>query len=77
MTISLYLAIYTVFVTLAGFYMGRAIEKFQAEKRLHLEYRRSEELREVINGLLNEMSLNIEEALTPIDEVFDYEKAVK
>lgn len=71
------LFLYSAALLAAGYFFGVTVQKFRQERELFKEYRKAEELRAIINSLLNEMSLNIAEALKDADEVFDYESSVK
>ena len=50
---------YTVFIFSAGYYIAATISKSLAERALVKEYEKAEELRTIINGLLNEIDTSI------------------
>lgn len=60
---------YTIFMLAAGYFIGTSISKYSSEKALIAEYRKMEEMRVIINGLLSEISDAVDDVLTVTKEL--------
>lgn len=65
----LIITLYSIAMFAGGYFICASINKTQRESALINEYRKAEELREIINGLLNEISAGIDEIHADIDAI--------
>jgi hypothetical protein len=61
--------VYSVLMFSGGYFVAASISKSIHERALVREYEKSEELREVINGLLNEITYGIDEIVSDIADI--------